>query len=149
VLREFIGTILFVSHDRYLIDALATQVWVLDGGQLRVYEGNYQEYLARRQAETAARREQMEKERQAERLRRQQERARQSTGTEHERGIHDVEDEITDLEQALHDLEHAMAQASAEQDLDRVRAFDVEYKKLQADLEQLIAEWTALGEAIE
>jgi ATP-binding cassette subfamily F protein 3 len=149
VLREFIGTILFVSHDRYLIDVLATQVWALDDGQLRVYEGNYQEYLARRQAEAAALREQLEKERQAERLRRQHEKARQGTGAEHVRGILDVEDEITDLEQALRGLEHAMAQASAEQDLDRVRAFDVEYKKLQADLEHLIAEWTALGEAIE
>jgi ATP-binding cassette subfamily F protein 3 len=149
VLREFIGTILFVSHDRYLIDALATQVWALDDGQLRVYEGNYQEYLVRRQAEAAALREQLERQRQAERLRRQQERARQIREPERARGIEDVEDEIADLEQSLRDLEHAMARASAEQDLDRVRAFDVEYKKKHADLEQLIAEWTVLGEAIE
>jgi ATP-binding cassette subfamily F protein 3 len=149
VLREFIGTILFVSHDRYLIDALATQVWVLAQGQLRVYEGNYQEYLVRRQAEAAVRREQLEQERQAERARRRQEGERQSARTEPERGIEDVEDEIAELEQALRDLEHAMAQASTEQNLDRVRAFDVEYKKLQADLERLIAEWTILGEAIE
>jgi len=148
VLREFIGTILFVSHDRYLIDGLATQVWAIEEGQLRVYEGDYQEYLAQRQAEAAALREQAEQERRAERLRRQQQTVRHE-GRERERTLEQVEEEIGALENALHEIERSMAQASVAQDLDRVRAFDVEYKKIQADLEQHIAEWTALGEAIE
>jgi ATP-binding cassette subfamily F protein 3 len=150
VLREFIGTILFVSHDRYLIDALATQVWVLEDGQLRVYEGNYQEYVARRQEEAAAARERIEQEREAERLRRHEERLRQkATPDGHEQAIERLEAEIADVEQTLRDLEQAMAQASAKQDLDRLRAFDVEYKRLQVDLEHLVAEWSAMGEAVE
>jgi ATP-binding cassette subfamily F protein 3 len=148
VLREFIGTVLFVSHDRYLIDALATQVWALEDGQLRVYEGNYQEYLVRRQAEAAVLRERLEREREAERLRRHEARSRQSQLPDHEQMLCQVETEIADVEQTLRDLEHAMAQASAEQDLDRLRAFDVEYKRLQVDLDRLIGEWSALGEAI-
>jgi ATP-binding cassette subfamily F protein 3 len=46
VLAEFDGTIILVSHDRYLIDALATQVWEIDKEQatLRVFEGTYSEY---------------------------------------------------------------------------------------------------------
>jgi ATP-binding cassette subfamily F protein 3 len=46
VLAEFDGTIILVSHDRYLIDALATQVWEIDKGRgtLRVFEGTYSEY---------------------------------------------------------------------------------------------------------
>ena len=47
VLEQFEGTILLVSHDRYLIDHLATQVWPLENGHLDVFKGNYQEYLAR------------------------------------------------------------------------------------------------------
>lgn len=45
VLEQFEGTILLVSHDRYLIDRLATQIWYLEAGHLRVFKGTYQEYL--------------------------------------------------------------------------------------------------------
>jgi ATP-binding cassette, subfamily F, member 3 len=45
VLENFKGTILLVSHDRYLINRLATQIWDLRDGKLHVYPGNYQSYL--------------------------------------------------------------------------------------------------------
>jgi len=149
VLREFIGTTLFVSHDRYLIDALATQVWAIQGPTLRVYEGNYQEYLSRRQAEEAARREQADREREAERQRRHQERMRQRADKDDGKTIEQLEAEIAELEQELQVLEKGMAEASTEGHLDRVYDLDVEYHRIHADLEQLIAEWVALGEAIE
>ncbi len=41
VLLDYDGTLLFVSHDRYLIDKLATEVWLVDGGTLRRHEGNW------------------------------------------------------------------------------------------------------------
>jgi ATP-binding cassette subfamily F protein 3 len=41
VLGEFEGTLLFVSHDRYFIDSLATKVWVIEDGVLIPYMGNY------------------------------------------------------------------------------------------------------------
>lgn len=46
VLAEFDGTILMVSHDRYLIDALATQIWRIDMEEQRldVFRGTYSEY---------------------------------------------------------------------------------------------------------
>ena len=46
VLSDYPGTILLVSHDRYLIDALATQIWELLPAEenLRVYKGSYSEY---------------------------------------------------------------------------------------------------------
>lgn len=50
VLETFDGTILLVSHDRYLVDRLATQVWSLEEGFLRVFAGSYQEYLQERES---------------------------------------------------------------------------------------------------
>jgi ATP-binding cassette, subfamily F, member 3 len=47
VLEAFSGTILLVSHDRYLIDRLATQVWDLRDGRLEVFKGSYREFLLR------------------------------------------------------------------------------------------------------
>src|SRR5438874_1970249 len=49
VLGEFEGTLLFVSHDRYFIDSLATKVWVIEDGLLIPYMGNYTEYRTRKQ----------------------------------------------------------------------------------------------------
>ena len=48
VLDEFPGTILLVSHDRYLIDQLATQIWDLRENKLNVFKGTYREYVLRR-----------------------------------------------------------------------------------------------------
>lgn len=55
MLAEFNGTILLVSHDRFLIDALASQIWEVVPGQslLRIFEGSYSEYKAWLQNETA------------------------------------------------------------------------------------------------
>ena len=50
VLEDFSGTILLVSHDRYLIDRLASQVWELRGGRLNVFKGTYREFVLRRAA---------------------------------------------------------------------------------------------------
>jgi ATP-binding cassette, subfamily F, member 3 len=50
VLAGFTGTILLVSHDRYLVDALATQIWAASPGKLDVFEGTYKEYVAARNA---------------------------------------------------------------------------------------------------
>lgn len=42
------GTILLVSHDRYLIDRLATQIWDLNQAKLVTYSGNYRQYVLQR-----------------------------------------------------------------------------------------------------
>ena len=47
VLENYSGTILLVSHDRYLIDRLATQIWELRDGRLCVFKGSYREFLLR------------------------------------------------------------------------------------------------------
>src|SRR3984893_14262840 len=48
LLGEFEGTLLFVSHDRYFIDRLATKVWVIEDGVLIPYLGNYTDYRTRK-----------------------------------------------------------------------------------------------------
>jgi ATP-binding cassette subfamily F protein 3 len=48
-LEKFTGTIVFVSHDRYFIEHLATRVFEIGEGQVRVFPGNYADYLWRKQ----------------------------------------------------------------------------------------------------
>ncbi len=47
-LQEFSGTVVFVSHDRYFIDKLATRVFEVEEGRVHVYPGNYEDYLWRK-----------------------------------------------------------------------------------------------------
>lgn len=47
--NSFTGTVIFVSHDRYFIDRLATRVFEVESGHVHVYPGNYEDYLYRKQ----------------------------------------------------------------------------------------------------
>ena len=48
-LSAYSGTVVFVSHDRYFIDKLATRVFEIGGGQVEIYPGNYEDFLWRKQ----------------------------------------------------------------------------------------------------
>jgi ATP-binding cassette subfamily F protein 3 len=47
-LASYTGTVVFVSHDRYFIDKLATRVFEIEDGHVHVYPGNYEDYLWRK-----------------------------------------------------------------------------------------------------
>jgi len=48
-LSKYTGTVVFVSHDRYFIDKLATRVFEIGGGQVEIYPGNYEDFMWRKQ----------------------------------------------------------------------------------------------------
>jgi len=48
-LEKYNGTVVFVSHDRYFIDKLATRVFEIGNGRVEVFPGNYEDYLWRKQ----------------------------------------------------------------------------------------------------
>ncbi|MGA2372818.1 MAG: ABC-F family ATP-binding cassette domain-containing protein [Candidatus Korobacteraceae bacterium] len=52
-LEKYNGTVVFVSHDRYFIDKLATRIFEIGNGRVEVFPGNYEDYLWRKQREDA------------------------------------------------------------------------------------------------
>src|SRR5271165_2801802 len=48
-LMDYTGTVVFVSHDRYFIDKLATRVFEVGDGRVEIFPGNYEDYLWRKQ----------------------------------------------------------------------------------------------------
>ena len=48
-LSSYTGTVVFVSHDRYFIDKLATRVFEVGEGRVEIFPGNYEDYLWRKQ----------------------------------------------------------------------------------------------------
>lgn len=47
-LKDYKGAVLFITHDRYFLDAVANHIWELSFGSLYHYEGNYQDYVAKK-----------------------------------------------------------------------------------------------------
>ena len=60
-LMKYTGTVVFVSHDRYFIDRLATRVFEIGDGKVEVYPGNYEDYLWRKEGGVAKQNEEIEK----------------------------------------------------------------------------------------
>jgi ATP-binding cassette, subfamily F, member 3 len=53
-LMKYTGTVVFVSHDRYFIDKLATRVFEIGDGKVELYPGNYEDYLWRKEKQFSA-----------------------------------------------------------------------------------------------
>ena len=88
-LTRFAGAVLLVSHDRFLLDRLATRIDLLEGGKTKSYPGNYAAFLKQREVEELSQRRAFEKQqkdidKQAEFVRRFKagQRARQAKGRE-------------------------------------------------------------------
>ncbi len=148
VLQDFEGTVLFVSHDRYLIDALATHVWSIRDGQMVKIEGNYSDWVRERR-----RFERMEDAVEISEKKRHDDRERQRAHRERERrqkseSLASVEDQIHHCERRLEEIQHLIDVASAQQDMERVRALSLEYQEAQALLAEHMEEWERLAQVM-
>ncbi len=153
VLSEFEGTLLFVSHDRYFIDSLATKLWVIeDGGVLIPYYGNYTDYRTRKRPivldipepakpdgkgavtvtkATAAPGRASNKKPAKARV----------------RSVEDVERDIEKAEQHVKTLEEALSAAALKADADQLTQLSGEYDQARIRVDELLAEWERLLEA--
>ena len=143
VLEHFEGTILLVTHDRYLVDRLATQIWDLRDGYLQVFEGPYQEFLASQQVvevvEPAG-------------LPATDLASNNGTSTLSKnearrlaQRLHELEVTITTTEAQLDQATADLQAASEAQDFDKIQSLSIEYEALQQNLEALMAEWENLA----
>ncbi len=164
VLGEFEGTLLFVSHDRYFIDSLATKLWVIDDGVLIPYMGNYTDYRTRKRPivlDVPARTSDNGKPT----LSPATKRIERSPGASEARviskksakpkvprapkarTIEDVEREIEKAEARMKMVEEALAQAALKADAAKLTQLSTEYDQAKQASDELLAEWEQLAEA--
>ncbi len=146
VLEAFQGTILMVSHDRYLIDRLATQIWALDGGGLTVFPGPYAEMIEKRTQSAESARQLAAQQRADSRREQNGDRQSKNEARKRAKALADAEAKVHRLEQKLAQLEGELADASQAQDLARVQRLGEAYATIQAALEQAMEDWAALAE---
>ncbi|MBI1744236.1 ABC-F family ATP-binding cassette domain-containing protein [Candidatus Acetothermia bacterium] len=148
-LKEYPGTILLVSHDRYLIQALATQIWEIRDGQLRVYEGNY-EYYKRKRAEEIGKaplpkpKQERVRARQQADLKKQREKERKRLQKLEAEMVHAIER----LESEIIATEKALEAASYDGDHQSARELHVQYEQKKIELEKTTMQWAQVAEQL-
>ena len=161
VLEEFNGTILLVSHDRYLIDRLARQIWALEEGELRVYPATYQEYMALRDGSAlpdngAAEPDNAPLEPEptavpmaapatAEPPPAPAKGWSRSARRQDERRRRQVEESLADVEYWLAQITEALEAARATQDEGEILVLEAEDAEAREQLASLLAEWEVLA----
>ncbi|GIV81547.1 MAG: hypothetical protein KatS3mg051_0901 [Anaerolineae bacterium] len=145
VLAQYNGTILLVSHDRYLIDALATQVWDLQPEGMTLFEGPYREYVAAREAARAA----QETGPATPSSRATPPPQRKSGGLspfQRQKRLAELEQQIAQLEAELDELHDALGEASLRGAVERVRDLGERYAATESALDRAWQEWATLAE---
>jgi ATP-binding cassette subfamily F protein 3 len=150
ILADYRGTILLVSHDRYLIDALATQVWEVlpQQHQLRVFDGAYSEYAAfcAVQVQTQAATQPTARPQHQPAIERQKSPG-VSTNKERQRlrRLQNLETEIEQLEAQIAAVNHQFENPPT--DPAAVQRLGQQYNDLHAALDRNLAEWNELSDA--
>ena len=147
VLRQFPGTILLVTHDRYLVQALATHIWRVAGDELSAYKGNYEEYLRQRAAEAEVK---VEAKGEVEAPEYDRERAREER--RQRKAIERQAEQAAAMEQAIHALEAKLAAlsvqleaASLAGDVGKIHSLGLTYEATEAELQVAMHEWAELA----
>jgi ATP-binding cassette, subfamily F, member 3 len=149
MLRSFDGTVLFVSHDRFFIDQVATRVWSVQDSRVQTYLGHYTDYqraLARKAeppkpepAPVAV----------SEAKPPQQARRGRSGDGQAQKSLTQVEREIAKLEGRLNEISDALAVAGIDADLGALERLGNEYSRIQDEVEAAYARWEELTAELE
>jgi ATP-binding cassette subfamily F protein 3 len=144
-LREFAGTVLFVSHDRYFLDQVATRVLVLESQRCRLYEGNYSDYqhFVRATSMTSA----SDARSSPPTIAKTTDKSNGAAATERRRRkypyrkVEEIETDIAGLESQIADLQSAMADPVVLRDGDRIKRIKDDYEAAQLRLAELLEHW--------
>ncbi|MCB9147480.1 MAG: ABC-F family ATP-binding cassette domain-containing protein [Caldilineaceae bacterium] len=146
VLENFDGTILLVSHDRYLIDRLATQIWDLHDARLNVFEGSYTEFVAKRRQDAEAAKEAAVQERSTAKQDQRQDRRAKNEERKRLRQVEEMENKVHALEAELESITSKLEEASRVQDVPRIQKLSSAYAQTQTALERAMEAWADLAE---
>lgn len=143
LLMDFSGTVIVVSHDRYLINRVAKSLIVFENGGVRYFDGTFDEYEEREKEtaeEVAKEKPEKTKKTGGERYVESKEEARRKHRVEF------LEKKITALEEELSRAQAKLDDETVNTDYKKVMAVEEEIKTIEEKLDPLINEWTELSE---
>lgn len=147
-LREYEGTLLYVSHDRYFINQTATRILELSDGTFTSYPGNYDYYLEKKTIEIPddSRKAPVSERPSENKLSWQEQKAREASRRKTENRIKRIEDEISQLENRKAEIENLMSDPATATDATKLSELSNEAGELDRRLDALYTEWETLNE---
>jgi len=156
-LSTYTGTVVFVSHDRYFIDKLATRVFEIGGGRVEVYPGNYEDFMWRKQGGAEKLQEQVSVSTRAPQpgngshspapapLADKAKRLNPIKRKQMEERSQELEEKISVLEAAITACENSLQNFVSAGETTRLAR---ELEQNRADLKERIAEWEEIGQEL-
>jgi len=149
VLDDFPGTILLVTHDRYLVDRLATQLWFIDARrrEMEVFKGSWSEFVEERNrpVTTAEARQPKGKRTEAQRQARRDEQRQRREDEVRQQQVTQLEAEIHRVEEQLKGVQHEIEAASEAQQALRLAELGTRYVDLEGQLQRQMDLWADLA----
>jgi ATP-binding cassette subfamily F protein 3 len=162
-LKSFDGTVVFVSHDRYFVNGLATRIIEVEGGGLENYYGDYEYYLGKKEGlvagsvvqsgscnadesrSAAAQSAPPEQPKEERKRSREEEKQRKREDDKLKKQLTEIEKEIASTEGEVSRLEEEMGQPGYFDDPERGKAGGERHAALNLRLEKLYGEWEGLS----
>ncbi len=158
-LIDFEGTILFVSHDRYFINRIASKIVELAPEKATVFLGDYDYYqeklaeekeLARLDAEDRRKKgEQVEATASVRKLNYQEEKEQQKLLRQRKRKLEEIEKSMEETDEKIAELELQLTNPEVFQDHEKALEITQELDAVKADGEKLMEEWEQISEELE
>lgn len=151
-INEFPGTVLFVSHDRYFINQVATDILDMRKDGIKHYGGDYDDYLATvakatapNPASSAQSSPASSQGKQSYQQSKDQQRARRKL----QRKVDDLEKQMAQLEDQQANIEAEMSKPEVATDIGKLTDLQKELDQLKAQSEEVELDWTAAAEELE
>lgn len=156
-INEFSGTVLFISHDRYFINQVATDVLDMSATGIKHYEGDYDDYLEavnKELASTAGQDEQQvnstaKPQKSSAQQSYQQSKETQRARRKLQRQVDKLEDQMASLEEQSQAIQEQMSQPEVATDIGQLADLQKQLNKLNEQSEEVELEWTNAAEELE
>lgn len=155
-LAEFGGTIILVSHDRYLLNKVASRIIEIKHDEANSYEGNFDAYseavnAARQlkmQSETEIKRAEEEKAYKENKARQYRSKEQRAADAQKRNRIRELEKEIEDTEVLIFELENAISDPEIASDYSKMSEKCKELEEAKTALDQKMDEWAELSDQL-
>lgn len=155
-INEFPGTVLFISHDRYFINQVATDVLDMSATGIKHYEGDYDDYLeaVNKELASTAGQEQQDSSTAKPKKSSAQQSYQQSKETQRarrklQRQVDKLENQMASLEEQEQALQEQMSQPEIATDIGKLTDLQKQLNKLNEQSEEVELEWTSAAEKLE
>lgn len=155
-LAEFGGTIILVSHDRYLLNKVASRIIEIKHDEVNSYEGNFDAYseavnAARQlkmQSEAEIKRAEEEKAYKENKVRQYRSKEQRAADAQKRNRIRELEKEIEDTEVLIFELENAISDPEIASDYSKMSEKCKELEEAKTALDQKMDEWAELSDQL-